>query len=101
MEKKYKKSLTIVLLLFLFFSFSFKVVQAEEELDTTKTTEEEVVDVEEEKTKEKVEVEKPIKTLSEQREIDSPYSLGTLLLAILIPSVLIIIAYLIFKFVKF
>ncbi len=100
MEKKYKKSLTIVLLLFLFFSFSFKVVQAEE-LDTTETTEEEVIEVEEEKTEEKVEVEKSVKTLSEQREIDSPYSLGTLLLAILIPSVLIIIAYLIFKFVKF
>ena len=63
--------------------------------ETIESVEEEETQEEESKETEEKEEEKTVE------EVAPRHSFGTILLAILIPSVLIIIAYLIFKFVKF
>lgn len=70
------------------------LVQPSKEIQTEEKQEEEKETKEEEKQEEKKE---SVRVVSKTPE----YSFGTILLAILIPSILIVIAYLIFKFVKF
>jgi len=96
MKKIYKVFLAIILLLFIFIILPKVETKAQEE-NTPNITQEEKENKEdnEEGAKE------PTKTISEQTQNESTYSFGTILLAILIPCTLIIIAYLIFKFVKF
>lgn len=67
--------------------------------ETIESVEEEETLEEESKETEEKEEEKTVET-KEQTEVPQ-FPFGTILLAILIPSILIIIAYLIFKFVKF
>lgn len=97
MKKIYKIFLVATLLTSLTFTQSMQRIQAQEEENIPTATQEEEKN---EEIKEEIQ-EEPAKTLSEQVENEPTYSFGTLLLAILIPCLLIIIAYLIFKFVKF
>lgn len=72
------------------------LVQPSKEIQTEEETEENTQAEQKEEQKEE-EKKETTKVTSKAPE----YSFGTLLLAILIPSILIVIAYLIFKFVKF
>ena len=90
------KTFLTILIFVVITSFSAKYIYAQEkiiQLDQEETIE----SVEEEETqKEDKETEK-----KEEEVGVTPHPFGTVLLAILIPAFLIIIAYLIFKFVKF
>ncbi|HQA99099.1 MAG TPA: hypothetical protein PLG10_02595 [Candidatus Dojkabacteria bacterium] len=97
MKKIYKVFLIVGVSLFIFLASPTIETRAhEEENIPTATQQEETEDAIEEKTEKET-----VKTLESQTQNEPSYSFGTLLLAILIPCILIIIAYLIFKFVKF
>lgn len=90
-----------ILTLIVMTSSPIKYTYAQEE---AKPSQEETIEsVEEEETQEEVENQETEEKEEEKtvEEVAPRHSFGTILLAILIPSVLIIIAYLIFKFVKF
>ncbi|MBP8979097.1 hypothetical protein KBG23_01290 [Candidatus Dojkabacteria bacterium] len=89
------KTFLTILILIVMTSSPIKYTYAQEE---AKPSQEETIEsVEEEETqKEDKETEK-----KEEEVGVTPHPFGTVLLAILIPAFLIIIAYLIFKFVKF
>ena len=93
MKKIYKVFLIVGVSLFIFLVSPRIEIKAQKEESIPTTVQEEEL---EEKTEEET-----AKTLESQVQNESTYSLGTILLAILIPCILVIIAYLIFKFVKF
>lgn len=94
------KTFLTILIFVVITGFSGKYIYAQEkiiQLDQEETIES-VKEVENQETEEQEDT-KTVET-KEQTEVPQ-FPFGTILLAILIPSILIIIAYLIFKFVKF
>ncbi len=96
------KTFLTVLVFIVITGFSGKYIYAQEE-EAKPSQEETIESVEEEETQEEVENQETEEKEEDKTlvEVAPRHSFGTILLAILIPSVLIIIAYLIFKFVKF
>lgn len=95
------KVLTTIIVLFSFFISPTPKIWAQETeeipVEVSQDLEEDIViDEEEEETEDEESLPETLKVKEQPR-----YSLGTILLAILIPSIFVILIYLIFKFFKF